>query len=740
MFGRVAMTDFAIGRGDLTRYKALIFGAASFLSAFLIFSVQPIFTKIVLPALGGTPAVWSVAMVVFQGLLLAGYLYAHLLIRFLPLRMAMGVHLTVTLAALFLLPFSVTPDWGEPPVDGHSIWLIATFIQAIGLPFFALSANAPLLQAWLAADDRKVNVYHLYAASNIGSFAALFAYPFLVEPFASLPQQSHGWAVGFAVFILLLLSCAASSWRGEIARRDGRRSEPVRWALRLSWLIFAAVPSGLLVAATASIQTDVSGGPILWLLPLAVFLLSFVFAFRDDKAGSTFWPRMVRASAILTLTITIWEVHSFMIVLGVGLMTVLSVSMACHRALYQTRPAEGDLTEFYLFISAGGFIGGLFSALVAPHMFSWTAEYPLLTLAAALLVSIPQGASENASRGRLLGALLISAAVAVLVVQEPASRFNLNFTLCLSGLLLFALFRPDLRPLVQGSIAATLVAIIVLPYGSDVQRSFFGVLRVKDDAAGQFRTLFHGNTVHGAQRLADHGRPEPLTYYSTDGAIESSLAASRMLRRGGPANIGIVGLGIGSMACHHQAQERWTLFEIDPLVIQIAQDRERFRFLSECGQSMPIILGDARLTVQKQPAHMFDYLLIDAFSSDAIPAHLVTKEAIDMFMSRVAKDGILVIHISNRYINLAPILAQIAAVRGDTLFVKGTDVTPERAAQKIASSVVAVFSTGPASAAALEQAGFSRQDAPTSQRLWTDHYTNVTAEILRTQLSRLFGM
>ena len=739
MFGRIAMTDLVVGRVDLRRYKAVIFGAAAFVSAFLIFSVQPIFTKIVLPVLGGTPAVWSVAMVVFQGLLLAGYLYAHLLIRFLPLRIAMAIHLAVTIIAVSVLPFAVTPDWGEPPADGHSVWLIVTFIQAIGLPFFALSANAPLLQAWLAADDRKINVYHLYAASNIGSFAALFAYPFLVEPFTNLPQQSHGWAIGFVLFIILLVSCAASSWRVEIARQKVPSVESIGWARRLSWLIFAAVPSGLLVAATASIQTDVSGGPILWLLPLAVFLLSFVFAFRDEKVGSLFWPRMVRASAIFTLTITLWDVHNFFFVLGVGLMTVLSVSMACHRALYQMRPDNGGLTEFYLFISAGGFIGGVFSALVAPHIFSWTAEYSLLTLVAALLVSIPLGATAHAMRQRALGAFLILSIMAILVIDEPGTRFNLNFTLFICVLLLFFLFRQELRPFVQGSIAATLVAIMVLPKGNDVQRSFFGVVSVKDDDAAQFRILVHGNTIHGAQRLADQGRPEPLTYYATDGAIERSLSALRTLRQGGPLNIGVVGLGIGSMACHQRDQERWMFFEIDPLVITIAQDRERFRFLSECGQSMPIILGDARLTVHKQPPHLFDYLLIDAFSSDAIPAHMVTKEAINMFMSRVSKDGLLAIHISNRYINLAPILAQIAAIRGDTLFVKATNVSSDDATQFITSSAVAVFSSGPASATVLKQAGFSPFHAPPSQRLWTDHYTNVTAEIVRTQLRRLLG-
>lgn len=733
------MTSIAFERRDGSSVKLVVFGIAIFLSAFLILSVQPIFTKVVLPALGGTPAVWSVAMVVFQGLLLAGYLYAHLLIRFLPLRFAIGVHIAVTCLALWVLPFSVTPDWGEPPQNGEEIWLIATFIKAIGLPFFALSANAPLLQAWLAASDRRINVYHFYAASNIGSFAALFAYPFLIEPFVGLPQQSHAWSLGFTAFIMLLVFCASFAWRGEISRQESSAVREISWSLRLRWLIMAAVPSGFRIAATASIQTDVSGGPILWLLPLAIFLLTFVFAFRDSGQDNEFWPRMVRASAIVALIIGITEVHHFGIILSTALFAVLSVSMACHRALYQSRPATGELTEFYLFISCGGLVGGLFSALVAPNVFSWTAEYQLLILAAVFVVSFNGHIAQGDLQKFGLGALVVAAIGGLAVAFQQDGRFPLNIVMFITIIMLFNLFSRDARPAVHGSIMAALVAIMVLPYGADVQRSFFGVLKVKEMSDGRFRALFHGSTVHGGQRVADEGRPEPLTYFTIDGAIGRSLTAIREARKGDPASVGVIGLGIGSMACHRLSGEPWTFFEIDPLVVKIAKDSERFRYLSECGASMPIVIGDARLTVQKQPAHGFDFLLIDAFSSDAIPAHLVTKEAIDMFASRVADDGILAVHISNRYIDLAPILAKIGEAKGLDLYYLATAEPPERRAEMKHRAAVAAFPLGPTSAAALEHAGFKKVPPRPSQELWTDHYTNVTAEIIRGKINLMFS-
>jgi hypothetical protein len=306
-------------------------------------------------------------------------------------------------------------------------------------------------------------------------------------------------------------------------------------------------------------------------------------------------------------------------------------------------------------------------------------------------------------------------------------------------IMLFGLFSRDARPVVHGGILAALFAIVVLPYGADVQRSFFGVLKVKDVSDGRFRALFHGSTIHGAQRIADQQRPEPLTYFTKEGAIGRSLAAVREARPHAALTVGVVGLGIGSMACHRRDNEQWTFYEIDPLVVSIARDTDRFRYLSECGDSMPIIIGDARLTVQKKPPLAYDYLLLDAFSSDAIPSHLVTKEAVDMFASKVAPDGILAFNISNRYIDISPILAKIGEAKGLDVYALFTVEPKEQLKEMRTSVAVAAFPMGPASAAALERAGFKKLSPRPSQELWTDHYTNVTAELIRGKIKTMFS-
>jgi hypothetical protein len=507
----------------------------------------------------------------------------------------------------------------------------------------------------------------------------------------------------------------------------------------MRWLILAAVPSGLLIAATASIQTDVSGGPILWLLPLAIFLLTFVFAFRDGGENSEFWPRMVRASAIFALIIGVSEAHHFAMILITALIAVLSVSMACHRALYQSRPASGELTEFYLFVSCGGFVGGLFSALIAPNVFSWTAEYQLLILAAVMVVFFNEITNKADVQKIGLGVLLIVVLGAFTAVIHQDGRAVLNTVMIITAVLLFVLFSKEMRPAVHGSIMAAFIAILFLPYGSDVQRSFFGVLKVKEYFDGRFRVLLHGSTIHGAQKINDQYRPEPLTYFTSEGAIGRSLAAIREIRPNGPLSVGVVGLGIGSMACHARDNEEWTFFEIDPLVVRIAKDATRFRYLSDCGASMPIILGDARLTVKKQPTQAFDYLLLDAFSSDAIPSHLITKEAVDMFAARVKSDGILAFNISNRYIDVSPVLAKIGEAKGLDVYGLFTEETREKFNEMRTSVVVAAFAMGPGSAAALERAGFKKLIPRPTQELWTDHYSNVTAEIIRGKISRMFS-
>lgn len=735
------MAVFVAGRSDLARYKVSIFALSIFLSAFLIFSIQPLFTKIVLPVLGGTPAVWSVAMVVFQGLLLAGYLYAHLLIRFLSLKMAILVHLAVTVLALTLLPFDVTPQWGEPPQSLQALWLITIFLSSIGLPFFALAANAPLLQAWLAANHRELNVYHLYAASNVGSFLALFAYPFVIEPLMGLRSQSLAWTLGFTIFIGLLMACGALVWRSH--QRPSVKAERVSalsWTRRFVWLIYAAIPSGLLIAATAHIQTDVSGIALLWVLPLSLYLLSFILAFRDGAEPNIAWSKMVRYGAIFILVATALQLHQFFIVLALGLFIVLSVSMTCHAHLYRLRPAEQHLTEFYLFLSLGGFIGGLFTSLMAPHLFSWNAEYIILVLFAVLAIEMGSAQKRSHDRAVAIGfSGLIALALAVMMFG-PADTILLKPLLVMTAVALIMLNHHKMRPYVQGACVATILALLILPFGQDTQRGFFGVLRITETADGSHRTLMHGSTLHGAQAIHYEGAPEPLTYYTRDGAIGRSLTAVRQSHGHNGLRIGVVGLGVGSMACLKQGHELWSFYEIDPLIVSLAKDQERFQFLSQCGPDMRIVLGDARLTLTKEPNHAFDYLLIDAFSSDAIPVHLVTFEAISSYLDRLSPDGLLALHISNRYVNLAPILARIARAKGFDLYALELKASEEEQKRMQFGASVVAIAKSEKTASSLRDKGYRRIEASPDQMLWTDHYTNVPGELVRGALRRWFGI
>lgn len=737
------MTSFSENRADQTPLKLALFAVSAFLSSFLIFSIQPIFTKVVLPVLGGAPAVWSVAMVVFQGLLLAGYLYAHLLMRWFSLRIAVVIHGLITCAALSTLPFNATPDWGVPPESFQSIWLVKIFLQSVGFPFFALAANAPLLQAWLASNDRYVNVYHLYAASNIGSFAALFSYPFLIEPMIGLATQSYAWGAGFLLFIVLLSACGLSVWNTQTFQRtDGptiaTSSQPISWARRREWVLCASIPAGLLIAATASIQMDVSGISLLWILPLAIYLLSFVYAFRDEEKETDFWPRFVRSVTLLNLVVFALGVHNFFLVLSFGFAAVLGVSMACHKKLYGLRPAENQLTEFYLFLSVGGFIGGIFSSLVALHLFSWTAEYVILLLVAVLVVCRSKVPLLNSTRDLVIGGagLLLVAAVFGFLSDGLLSFLRIIFLVL--AVHLFFLFNSKSHRLIQGACVSALIAVFLVPLGQDTQRSFFGVMKIEEKDG--YRRLLHGSTLHGAQEINYSGKPEPLTYFTSNGPMGRSLTALRQSSSEKALRIGVVGLGVGSMSCLKQDNETWTYFEIDPLVVSIARDKNRFQFLSVCDPAAKIVIGDARLTVDQQPRGAFEYLLVDAFSSDAIPAHLVTKEAIQNFLARVTDEGILVFHISNRYINLVPILAKIAEANNVTLYGYETHVTPDEAARMHAGALAVVFVKNEKAVAKLEQLKFQKVPVDPEQALWTDHYTNVSGEIIRHQMRKWFGI
>lgn len=729
------------------------FAGALFLSALLLFSVQPMFTKMVLPQLGGSPGVWSVAMVFFQGLLLLGYLWAHLLASRLPLAVAAGVHLAVCAVVVLVLPIAVA-QMPPPPAEGQAFWLIALFALSVGLPFFALSVNGPLLQAWFARTRHAQagDPYFLYGASNLGSFAALLAYPFLIEPLFGLSSQSRIWTAGFIALSLALAACAAIA----IAARS-RTSEPLHDVAHapvrsgpapsrtdyLSWIGFAFVPSGLLVAVTAHISTDVGAAPLLWVAPLALYLLTFVFAFRDG-------PSKLDAPAS---RVHLWLVGIALMGIGsgsrwifVGLMVSLAVFFVCalsnHRALFLRRPPAGHLTAFYVCMSLGGVLGGLFAALLAPVIFPSLYEYPALLVASLLcrpgaieaLRAAPRAEAARIAIICMIG--LVGAFVFGALTPSPkAIATGLAIAFAAGAMLLWRDLPKAVTLAAFSALAGTVLHTALAQ--QDVQRSFFGVHKIFETPDEQFRLLVHGTTIHGAMRIRDkdgkpvEGRPAPTTYYAFDGPLGQAVSSVRGARGGSISHIAAIGLGVGSLACHVRGGEAITFYEIDPLVIDIARDASRFRYLSDCAPGAPTVLGDARLTISDQKERS-DLVIVDAFTSDAIPAHLMTREAVALFRARAKEDGVVLFHISNNVMDFSGVLARIAGDLGLVALRNADRVPrPDHPDLRTPSDVVALV-RDPAhlGAAALASGEWRPLAADPAARVWTDDYSTILTPIL----------
>ncbi|MEQ1652741.1 MAG: class I SAM-dependent methyltransferase, partial [Hyphomicrobium sp.] len=635
-----------------------VFAATLFLSALLLFSVQPMFAKMVLPQLGGSPSVWAVSTCFFQAVLLGGYCYAHLLNRYAEPRLAPLIHLIVLAVAYLAMPIGLPAGLSEPPADGAYVWLIGVLAAGVGLPFFAVSANAPLLQAWFSrtGNPHASDPYFLYGASNLGSLLALLSYPILIEPILGLGQQANVWSLGF---LMLAMAIAGSglimvALTGDAAASADNRT-PVQDDVaaplllqRARWVLFSAIPSGLLVAFTTHLSTDIAAAPFLWVVPLALFLLTFVLVFRETPLIShTLMVRLqplLIALTILTLTSTMidWWQSSL-----AAFSSFLVTTLVAHRALYEDRPAVRYLTAFYLWMSLGGVLGGMFAAIIAPQIFNSTYEFPLLlTLGMLCRPGIFDAASTLERRTIAKAAVVIAGLLLTgMIIQHVHSdqqAWLFGTYAIVSGLLALIVLKSSAK--LQMSIVAGLAGVVmVLPSNlnrGDPTRSFFGVIRVIDTDEGQVRRFLHGTTSHGAQRLTDaNGKPilppQPATYYHPASPMALAVGVARDAS-GKPASqfrAGVVGLGIGSMACHAKAEEAWRFYEIDAAVLAVAADPKRFNFLSSCRPNADVVLGDARLTVAKEQPASFDYLQIDAFSSDSVPTHLLTAEAVTLYLS-----------------------------------------------------------------------------------------------------------
>ena len=730
------------------RLEPLLYAATLFVSALLLFSIQPMFAKMVLPKLGGAPAVWSVAMVFFQTVLLAGYAYAYVLNRLLSPRWAAMFHLLLLGITAMMLPIAIAPGWGVPPQDGTTLWLFGLFAVSIGLPFFTLSASAPLLQSWFASSGHKQagNPYVLYAASNLGSFAALFAYPVIIEPFLTLKTQTAAWSIGFALLAVLLSFVGLLTARALPAAVQAEAVGDVSANVfeRMRWIALAAVPSGLVIAVTAYLTTDIAAAPFLWVVPLAIYLLTFVAVFRERP-----WithANVVRfvpfAVAPLAVSLIGGEKVFWLTSIALNLVVFALLTLMCHGELYARRPSPRRLTEFYLCTSFGGVIGGGFAGLLAPQIFNGNYEYPILI--ALALLCMP-GLVTGGSRKALTEAapwLVASAALALVwyVTRfQPSATLELPFQVLLALLAAAMLFQRQ-RPMRFFGLVILSFSVTALwrPGIAPIEtaRSFFGVHKVAEVNDGRARLLYHGTTIHGAQRLRnDDGTPVsgpllPQTYYYPGGPFAEAIGAVRAAR-GSLNHVAVVGLGTGTLACHSKGNEHWTFFEIDPEVIRIARDPRRFEFLSRCAPESPVIAGDARLTLEAS-TDRYDLIVLDAFSSDTIPVHLLTREAVAGYLSKLSPHGVLLLHISNRHLDLTPVVAKVAQSLGLAAFVR-----EDRSAGDLLTTLKAdarlVVLTRDAADAGSVAGNWMPLRPDQSSALWTDDYSNILGIMLRTK-------
>jgi hypothetical protein len=716
----------ATQRATSGRYLLLLatFTAAIFVSAALLFMVQPMFTKMVLPRLGGAPSVWSVAIVFFQGALLAGYAYAHWLTRFAPGRPSVVIHLVVTIAAVFAL-----------------------FAASIGLPFFALAANSPLLQAWFARTDHPAakDPYFLYAASNIGSFLALVSYPSVIEPFVGLRDQASFWSLGFGLLIALLAACGVLLWRSPDqtvqATAEGTADAPPTWRDAAFWVAVAAVPSGLLVAVTAHISTDVGAVPLLWVLPLALYLLTFVIVFARRPIIPHWLVVAVQPVFILGLVVVLIfdPLKTIVGLIAVHLVVFFVNALMCHGELARTRPAPRYLTGFYLWMATGGVVGGIGAGLIAPHAFDWVAEYPILLALAVLCrpgLALPRA---RPWRYLLYGGLATAALVLIITALYPVVLAETVFNWTVGTLLVAsALFWRAPLPF------AAMVAFILLANhniveqaGSMSVRSFFGVTKVTETPDGQFRLLQHGTTLHGGQRIREFNGdapadpPELLMYYWDGSAISQAFDAVRA-RVNGPIRFAVIGLGAGSLACRAEPGDTVHFYEIDPAMIRIARDPYLFSFLWLCRPVPTITLGDARLTLAEAPDGAYDLIVVDAFSSDAIPIHLLTREAMAMYKAKLTPHGMVVMHISNRHLELASVVAGIAAANGLITYIDDSaDIDEAANPYKYSGTVAAIARSEEDFGLLTHSRDWELKTADPAQWVWTDDYSNIVGAVIR---------
>ena len=714
----------------------------------LLFAVEPLFAKLVLPRLGSTPAVWNTAIVFYQTVLLAGYAYAHLATRRLPRRAQVGLHLAVAAVPFLLLPIAIRV--GNPPGgDADPIpWLIAALLVGVGLPFFVLSTTGPLLQRWFAGigHARSADPYFLYRASNIGSAVGLLSYPLLAEPFLTLHQQAVWWAAGYAAFVALLFAAMLVVWRSGARGAGHSRDEPstqggnsqLTWPRRGRWVVLAAVPSTWMLGLTLYLTTELAPSPILWVIPLSLYLVSLNVAFGRRSILTRERCAFVLPFLIVA-TVGTLELHASGPLWFVGplhLVTFFVGALVCHGEIARDRPPVRHLTSFYLWIAVGGVLGGAVSGLLAPTLFPGFVEYPLAIVAGAALLPrhptspVPRlwadAAFAVAVGGVVVGALVTASALKVPDVLVHAIAFGPAALLCYSAV----------RRRVRFGLAMAAVLVAgVLPIGLSEHplfagRDFFGTSRVTSVDATGMHVLYSGSIVHNEQMVNAPHRDDPLTYYTRQGPLGDFFRS--VAARSSRWNIGVIGLGAGAMACYATPNQHWTFYEIDPLVARLAQDPALFTYYSDCLKGNGrVILGDGRIAMTSAPDHSYTVIVIDAFGSDVVPVHLLTREAMDMYRRKLAPGGAIVLNVSNQYVDLTGVVATVAHAEAMTCLTRNDSNLPpgSDAAGRFASQWMVLGGADTDLSALRATPGWTAVGPTPGAQPWTDDFSDLISII-----------
>ena len=719
----------------------ILFSVTLLTSAALLFWIQPLIAKTLLPLWGGTPAVWNTCLLFFQTMLLLGYVYALVSSRWLNLWAQATIHvLLIILGAIYLFWSPVhTPALTTLQQRNPTLSVLETLLFAIGPPFFIISASNPLLQSWFSKlqHHRAVDPYFLFAASNAGSLIALVAFPLLLEPTLGLGEQYKLWRAGFVVLFILIVAIAITL--KPSANYQAPISTTVNNALpvgrRLRWLALAFAPSSLMLGVTTYITSDVAAVPLLWVIPLALYLVTFVLAFQNKQfAAEASLSRVMFVGAlvvILILSTGATEPAWLLILANLGFFFV--AALMCHKQLANDRPSTAHLAEYYLWIAIGGALGSVFNVLVAPILFTSILEYPLAIVIACMLQPVaPTETSDKKSNYfdlvyplALFGCAL-SLAMLVTYLRFSSSTIKLLIVPGIPLILINHFFRQ--RPM-RFALGVGAVMLASLYFGGDtgrtihVARNFFGTIRVTNDSEKKVNSFYSGNTVHGRQYVDPVRRCEPLSYHHENGPLGQVMAVFNAY----PANshVGVVGLGVGAMAAYSKPDQQWTFYEINPDVITTARNSQYFTYLQNCATgSMSVVEGDARLSLQNVPEGYFGLLVLDAFSSDAIPVHLITQQAVDLYLSKLAKGGILVFHASSRSLNLTPILADLAESR-NLLCIGFDDLRPSSIEGKDPSQWVVMARAAPEISYLSINSQWRQLKGRKDVRVWSDDFSNI---------------